>query len=123
MIIAIDFDGTIVESAFPEIGKPLDDAIESLKELIADGHFLILHTCREDERKRKYLTEAVDFLKRNGVVFDSVNCNSERTEFRDAPGRKVYANIYIDDKMPGGMWKWKDLLKWVKQLHRKKESV
>lgn len=49
MTIAIDFDGTIVEHAYPEIGKPIPFAIETLKQLIKDGHQLILWTVREGD--------------------------------------------------------------------------
>ena len=42
MIIAIDFDGTIVEHKYPEIGREIPFAIETLKRLQADRHKLIL---------------------------------------------------------------------------------
>ena len=47
MTIAIDFDGTIVEHRYPEIGREIPFAIETLKRLIKDGHKLILWTVRE----------------------------------------------------------------------------
>ena len=46
LIIAIDFDGTIVEDAYPKIGKPRIFAFETLKRLQEDGHRLILWTYR-----------------------------------------------------------------------------
>jgi len=58
MIIAVDFDGTIVEDAYPGIGKPKRFALESLKELQKDGHDLILWTYRHGKK----LDEAVEFL-------------------------------------------------------------
>ena len=42
LIIAVDFDGTIVEDAYPGIGKTRIFAFETLKRLQQDGHRLIL---------------------------------------------------------------------------------
>ena len=52
MLISVDYDGTIVRHAYPEVGEPIEGAIQTLKDLMAAGHFLILNTCREDERRR-----------------------------------------------------------------------
>jgi hydroxymethylpyrimidine pyrophosphatase-like HAD family hydrolase len=57
MIIAIDFDGTIVEHRYPAIGKEMFFAFDTLKALQKDGHLLILWTCRHG----KSLEEALDF--------------------------------------------------------------
>ena len=46
MIIAVDFDGTIVEHRFPAIGKERLFAFETLKALQRNGHLLILWTFR-----------------------------------------------------------------------------
>ncbi len=107
-IISCDFDGTIVEGKYPEIGEPLDGAIETLRDLIVAGHRLILNTCREDVKKRKYLTEAVEFCRKHGVEFVSINENSLDDDFRDENGlrRKVYAHFYIDDRNLGGFLGW-----------------
>mgnify|MGYP006318789247 CR=1 FL=1 len=106
MLICIDYDGTICEKAFPEVGVPMEGAIETLKDLAAAGHFLILNTCREDEKRRAYLSEAVSFMKSHGVEFVSVNQNRPEDEFREKPGRKVYADVYIDDRNFGGFPGW-----------------
>ena len=47
MIIAVDFDGTIVEHRYPEIGREVPFATETLKKLIEDHHHLILWTDRK----------------------------------------------------------------------------
>lgn len=100
MIIAVDFDGTIVEHAFPEIGKELPGAFDALKMMKEAGHKLILWTCRNDEDSyldgRKVLTEAVDFCRENGVEFDAVNENLKELSFQPYP--KIYADLYIDDR-------------------------
>lgn len=107
-LISCDFDGTIVKHAFPNIGEPMENAFEVMKKLQEAGFGLILNTCREDEKKRKYLTEAVEFCKKNGITFRSVNCNSREDDFRENGGRKVYAHYYIDDRNLGGFqgWNW-----------------
>ena len=71
LIIAVDFDGTIVEDAYPSIGEPKIFAFETLKELEKDGHRLILWTYRNGQK----LQDAVDFCKKNGIEFYAVNKN------------------------------------------------
>ncbi len=105
LILSIDFDGTVVKHAFPEIGEEQPGAFETLRLLQAAGHRLCLNTCREDER-RPYLTEAVEYCRKNGVEFRSVNENHEDDEFRDKVGRKMYAHVYIDDRNFGGFPGW-----------------
>ncbi len=112
LIISVDFDGTVVEHAFPHIGEPLEDVFEVLKELQDAGHILILNTCREDVGHKiaeQYLTDALEFCKQNGVEFSSANENGPENDFRDdwPLRRKVYAHVYIDDKNLGGFPGWK----------------
>lgn len=107
----IDFDGTIVKHRFPQIGDPLPQAFEVMKELKEAGWKLILWTCREDEGRninKQYLKEAVEFCRLNGVEFDAVNEPCLECEFRpdDSPKRKVYGNVYIDDRNLGGFPGW-----------------
>jgi hypothetical protein len=99
MILAIDFDGTIVTDAFPNIGEPLFFAIEMLLKFKENGEKLILWTCREDSYDRKYLTEAVEFCRSKGLEFDAINENVSDSPYNHlGKGRKVYADFYIDDK-------------------------
>ena len=106
MLVSVDFDGTIVHHDYPDVGEPLEGAIETLRDLIAAGHIIVLNTCREDTRKRSYLSEAVKFLSKNGVEVHSVNENRREDDFRDDGGRKVYAHCYIDDRNLGGFPGW-----------------
>lgn len=110
-VAVIDFDGTIVEHCFPNIGNPLPEAFEVLKELKEAGWRLILWTCREDEGyniNKRYLTDAVEYCRENGVVFDAVNEADLETEFRPESGlkRKVFGHVYIDDRNLGGFPGW-----------------
>ena len=94
-IVAVDFDGTIVDDKYPDIGQPRLDFIEDLKILKKSGVRLILWTCRSGE----YLTAAVNACASFGLEFDAVNRNIEETiELFDNDTRKVYADYYIDDK-------------------------
>lgn len=107
-IAVIDFDGTIVKHVFPEIGEPLPLAFEVMKQLKEAGWVLVLNTCREDEKRRAYLTEAVNFCRQNGIEFDGVNETPLEHEFRDerALRRKPYGHVYIDDRNLGGFPGW-----------------
>jgi len=103
MIIAVDFDGTIVEHRYPEIGKIKLFAFETLKQLQKQGHELILWTSRYG----KELNEAVDFCSRHGVEFYAVNCNFPGEVFVEGESsRKIVADVYIDDRIPGGFPGW-----------------
>lgn len=102
MIIAVDFDGTIVDHEYPEIGKPKLFAFETLKALQEQGVQLILWTYRAG----KELEEAVDYCKKNGIEFYAVNKNYPEEIFDDTISRKIYADVYIDDKNVGGFLGW-----------------
>jgi len=94
-IVAVDFDGTIVEHKYPSIGKELPGAIDTLKELISNGHKLILLTMRSDN----YLDQAIQFLKDRGIEFWAINSNPDQIHWTNS--NKVYANLYIDDTALG----------------------
>ncbi len=101
MIIAVDFDGTVVEHKFPQIGREIPFAFEILKKLQEDGHRVILWTVREG----KLLDEAVEFCRSNGVEFYAVNAELPGN-YEVARPRKVDADIYIDDHNLGGVPDW-----------------
>jgi len=106
MIIAVDFDGTIVEHRYPEIGKEMMFAFETLKALQKKGHQLILWTIRSG----KQLDEAVDYCKKNGVEFYAVNKNYPEEVFDpETTSRKVNAEIFIDDRNVGGFPGWGEI--------------
>lgn len=100
MVIAVDFDGTIVEHEYPEIGKPVPGAFKWLKEFKNHGADLILWTMRSDsEASGNTLQQAVDFCRTNGVEFWGVNTNPTQETWTKS--RKVYAHAYIDDAAVG----------------------
>lgn len=107
MIIAVDFDGTIVEHRYPSIGKEIPFSIKTLKLFQKKGHRLILWTYRSG----KELKKAVEFCKKKGLFFYAVNSNYEGEEFDDTISRKIYADIYIDDRNILGIPKWETIYK------------
>lgn len=92
LIIAVDFDGTIVEHQYPEIGKIRQYSFDILKQLKEEGHKLILWTCREGVD----LENAVIFCKNNGIEFDAVNENLKETLFKTS--NKIFYDVLIDDR-------------------------
>lgn len=112
LIVCVDFDGTIVEHEFPDVGAEQPHAFRVLKRIIAAGHRLVLSTCREDTKRRMYLTEAIDWCKLGGVEFVSVNENRQEDDFREEGlRRKVFAHVYIDDRNLGGFPGWLEVEK------------
>ncbi len=111
MIIAVDFDGTIVRHEYPKIGKPNLFAFETLKALQKQGHRLILWTYRAG----KELDDAVEFCKEHGVEFYAVNKNYPEEEFDETISRKIYADIYIDDRNIGGFPGWSVIWKLINE--------
>jgi len=107
MIIAVDFDGTIVDHEYPEIGKPKLFAFETLKAMQKQGHQLILWTYRVGS----YLDDAVEFCKRNGIEFYAVNKNYPEEVYDNSISRKIIADIYIDDRNVGGFLGWSEIWK------------
>ncbi len=101
MIIAVDFDGTIVEHDYPRIGKPVPFAIDTLKLLQQDREYrLILWSVREGS----LLQEAVDYCESKGLKFYAVNRNFPEEEIPSP--RKINADLFIDDKNLGGLPEW-----------------
>lgn len=91
LYIAVDFDGTMVKHAYPNLGDIIDEALETVLELMQAGHKIILYTMRSGER----LVEAVEYLEDHGVEFYGVNENKTQKYWTESV--KVFANIYIDD--------------------------
>lgn len=96
LYIGIDFDGTMVEHKYPEIGEPIDGAIETVLELQKAGHKIILITMRCEER----LIQAVEYLEEEyGIELYAINENPSQKYWTKSP--KIFANIYIDDAALG----------------------
>ena len=114
MRIAVDFDGTIVEHCYPRIGKEIPFAIETLKLLQREGHWLILWSVREG----KLLEEAVEWCRARGLEFYAVNKDYPEEE-RDHQGfsRKLKADLFIDDRNVGGIPDWGIIYEMIKEIY------
>lgn len=108
MIIAVDFDGTIVEHRYPDIGREKPFAIETLKKLTEEQHRLILWTVR----KGKLLQEAVEFCRTRGLDFYAVNRNFP--EENEPEERKLRADLWIDDRNLGGLPDWGTIYRMIR---------
>lgn len=95
MIVAVDFDGTVVKHEYPGIGEPVPGAIDVLREIQRAKHKIILLTMRDGDQ----LKEAVAYLQIRGVHPWAVNHNPKQADWTSSP--KVYAHVYIDDAALG----------------------
>ena len=94
-IIACDFDGTLCENKFPQIGEPRKDILDKLKKEKSSGAKIILWTCREGD----VLAEAIEWCKKFNIIFDAINENVEEVlSWMGASSRKIYATEYWDDR-------------------------
>lgn len=107
LILAIDFDETLVRGPYPQIQGLLPGAREAMMHFKERGHTLIIWTCRSNAR----LVEALDYLRALGVPFDYANENTPQliAEYGN-DSRKIFADLYLDDRAAGapapgpGMW-------------------
>lgn len=104
-VIAIDFDGTVVEHKYPTIGKEMLFAFATLKALQQKGHKLILWTIRAGST----LEDAVAYCRENGVEFYAVNKNYPEEKLDGSISRKLNADIFIDDRNLGGFIGWSEV--------------
>lgn len=120
-ILAVDFDGVLCNSIFPEANS--SNLLNKLllwyvKRKQKQGWLIVLWTCRENYGIDDYvgsLDKALAFLYNKGLVPDAVNENmQERTDFFGVSSRKISADLYIDDKNIG-------LLGWIlRTLYKRK---
>jgi hydroxymethylpyrimidine pyrophosphatase-like HAD family hydrolase len=113
MIIAVDFDGTIVTHEYPKIGKEIPFAIQTLKMLKNDGHRLILWSVREGQ----LLEDAVKWCSERGVEFYAVNKDypEEEKANNNHFSRKLKADVWIDDRNVGGLPDWGTIYRIIKE--------
>lgn len=120
MTIAVDFDGTIVEHRYPEIGREIPFATDTLKMLIKEHHKLILWSVREG----KLLDDAVEWCKARGVEFYAINKDfpEEDVEKNMHFSRKLKADVWIDDRNVGGLPDWGTIYEMITQ-HKTYEQI
>ena len=112
MTIAVDFDGTIVEHRYPEIGREIPFATDTLKLLAKEGHRLILWSVREG----RLLDEAVEWCRERGLEFYAVNKDyPEETKEDNNFSRKLKVEMFIDDRNVGGLPDWGIIYKMISE--------
>jgi hypothetical protein len=103
--IAVDFDGTIVEDEYPNIGKEKLFAFETLLKLQEKGHRIILWTYRSG----RTLDDAIYYCRKRGVQFYAVNKSFPEEKFDSDYSRKINADLFIDDRNLGGLIGWGEI--------------
>jgi hypothetical protein len=99
-IISIDYDDTIVVADYPNIGKIKPFAKDVINSLYEEGHTIIIWTCRSG----KHEADAALYLATNGVKYHHINENHpDNVAQYDSDSRKIFADVYIDDKQLGGL--------------------
>ena len=94
-IIAVDFDGTLCENKWPDIGEPNTELITYLVNEQCAGAKVILWTCRTG----KELIDAILWCGDYGLNLDGANTNTpEIIEEFGRDTRKIFADEYIDDR-------------------------
>lgn len=113
MLIAVDFDGTIVEHRYPEIGPEKPFAIDTLKMLIRDRHQLILWSVREG----RLLEEAIVWCRERGVEFWAVNRDFPEEDItrNENFSRKLRVDLFIDDRNLGGLPDWGTIYRMISE--------
>lgn len=113
LVIAVDFDGVLNAREYPKVGATVPGAVSAMRELHQAGHTLIIWTCREGQDQ----TMAVNWLLEHGIPFDGINCNTKANiEEHSNDCRKIFADLYIDDRQVGGFVGWEAVLQWIIQL-------
>lgn len=113
-VLAIDFDDTIAVQGYPECGKLIKGAKKVINKLYDEGHHIIIWTCRMEEPAAK----AIEFLKKNGIKYHTFNDHAAYIkEHYGNDTRKIFADVYIDDKQLGGLPSWDKIYKILKEKH------
>jgi len=88
---AFDFDGTIVENNFPEIGEIIDGTIERMNRAWQFlSNIIIIWSCRSGD----YENQMRAFLLKNKIPFDFIN----RNPMFNMGSPKIFAHEYLDDR-------------------------
>lgn len=94
-ILAVDFDGTLVQDRFPDIGPVNQRIWDAVVEAQKGGYRIILWSCRNGDA----LHRAVEFCANKDLHFDAINENIDEVKVMyGGDTRKVFADIYIDDR-------------------------
>jgi len=96
MLIAIDFDGTVVTHEFPHVGQDIG-AVPVLQALVAKGHKIMLWTMRSELQPDSF-RDAVEWFKAHDIPLMGINLNPTQ---KWSSSHKQFADLYIDDAALG----------------------
>ena len=121
LVIAIDFDGTIVTNKYPDIGYLKRNAKKVINELFDAGHEIIINSCRQGKEEQ----DMIDFLKQMGIKYSAVNENlCYRIEEYNNDCRKIGADVYIDDKAyPCNIMNWNEIYRFITRKANRKPLI
>ncbi len=104
--IAVDFDDTLIDEMEDGVFCAYQGAAEALTELRAQGHKIVIYTCRiglAQARGRDFLRKEIlaieQALKENEIPYDSIFM-----------GEKMVADVYIDDRAIRFTGNWEETL-------------
>jgi hypothetical protein len=109
-IICVDFDDTCVkqpiDSKYPDVGPTIEIAPLIIKELIRNGHKIVLWTVRD--MGQDGILKAIQWYQDNGIQLYGINgrpehdtTTEEAIRMRASTSPKVRANSYVDDAAIG----------------------
>lgn len=93
--IAVDFDGTVVDHRYPEVGPDVPLAVEKLQTLVDNGHKIILYTMRSGDQ----LMEARLWFQDRNIKLYAVGKDIGQESWTSS--NKCHADICIDDRNYG----------------------
>lgn len=117
LVLAIDYDQTLDCTPWPGVGLITPAAKVVMRLLAEEGHKLIIWTCRSE----RALEDALANLRRQDVPYDyaNQNCPEIIAEWGGSDSRKIFADLYLDDRaallQPGGI-NWIDFYQQVNRL-------
>lgn len=107
--VVIDFDGTICEFAFPDVGPPMPGVKEALEEIKAMGLRIIIHSARTSSEwgrdQAPHVRKIEDFMAAHELPYDEI-----------WEGDKPIAIAYIDDRAIEYRGNWNKAVERVKEL-------
>lgn len=116
VVLAIDFDGTICEAFYPEVGEEMEGAKEYINRLYDEGYVVIINTCRTDGEEFKARSMAECFLKARGIKYHLINENySPLIDLYGIDCRKISADVYVDDRGLVPLPSWERIYEIIKE--------
>ena len=114
--IVIDFDGTICEHKFPDIGEPMPGVKEALETLKKAGYRVIIHSCRTASYWKNILPgnqpKLVEgFMKYHKLPYDTIW----------TPDKPIGV-AYIDDKAIRFDNNWSDIAGNIQKYTKRAEG-